>query len=200
MRFHVGPIPEEPVPDSSWLPIREPGPWLLQAIALPLGLGVAIFTLMCWQWLGLPLEIHFRAAEALLFLAGLALSFPLLFIAHELLHAVVHPHFGTTPKSLIGAWPSRMILYAHYHGAMSRNRFLAVFAMPFLGITVLPLVIAASGLLPPSACTVAAWFSSWNAFFACGDYCGIALIFLQIPRAALVQNFGWCSYWKPVGT
>ena len=200
MRFHVGPIPQDEIPDHSWRPIREPGPWLIQVIALPIGLGVALLTLQCWKRLGLPPSLHFQHGQAVLFVIGLALSFPLLFLVHELLHAVVHPRCGATPNTLIGAWPSRMLLYAHYCGLLTRNRFLAVFAMPFLVITVLPLLLALAGVLPPAASPVAAWFSSWNAFFACGDYCGMALIFFQVPRSAVVQNFGWRSYWKPAET
>jgi hypothetical protein len=73
-------------------------------------------------------------------LIGVALSFPALILVHELLHAVVHPGYGFTDATVIGAWPSKLLFYAHYCGPLSRERFLLVFAMPTLVITGLPLV------------------------------------------------------------
>jgi hypothetical protein len=90
------------------------------------------------------------------------------------------------------------MLYAHYSGPLTRNRFLAVFAMPLLVITVLPLVIAALGLVPKALFLPVAWFSTWNAMAACGDIFGIALILFQVPRGAIVQNQSWRTYWKLV--
>jgi hypothetical protein len=197
MRFHLGAIPEDFEPDGSWRPIHEPNPIVMQFFAVPIGLGVALFVGYCWHWLGVLTTVHFRAGHAAFFLVALLLSFPALIIVHELLHAVVHPRCGRSPATIIGAWPSRGLFYAHYCGPLTRDRFLAVFAMPFLIITVLPILVSATGLLPPRLAMAAAWFSTWNALFACADYLGIALVLLQIPRAAIVQNRGWRTYWKP---
>ena len=170
----------------------------MQFFAVPIGLGAAVLVGYCWHRVGVPASVHFEGRYAILFLVSLLLSFPALIVVHELLHAVVHPRFGRSPATIIGAWPSRLLFYAHYSGPLTRDRFLAVFAMPFLIITVLPLGLAATGLLPPALVMAAAWFSTWNAFFACGDYFGLALILAQVPRASIVQNQGWRTYWKPI--
>ena len=74
---------------------------------------------------------------------------------------------------------------------------LSVFAFPSLIITALPLLVAACGLVPQEWLFWAAWYSTWNAFFACGDLFGIVIVLLQIPRAAIVRNKSWFTYWKP---
>lgn len=195
MRFHLGPIPHEFEPDGSWRPIREPGPVVMQFIAVPIGIGVAFLVGYCWHIIGLS-PVRFQAPHPGLVLFLFLLSFVVLILVHELLHAVVHPHFGRSRATIIGAWPSRGLFYAHYSGPLSRERFLAIFAMPFLVITVLPLIVAATGFLPPGFIIVAAWFSTWNALFACGDHFGMALILSQVPRGAIVQNQSWRTYWR----
>jgi hypothetical protein len=197
MRLRLGPIPDEFTPDSSWRPIREPGPIVTQICALPLGIGAAVLAAYCWHKVGTSASFQISGSHAVLFLVALVLSFPTLIVVHELLHAIVHPRFGRSPATIIGAWPSRLLFYAHYSGALSRDRLLLVFAMPFLGITVLPLAVAALGLIPPALTATAAWFSTWNALFACGDYFGFALILAQVPRKAVLQNQGWHTFWKP---
>ncbi len=195
MRFHLGPIPDEFVPDSSWRPIREPGPVLLQFLALPIGLGGAWGVAFCWQRLGVP-ALHLPGSQEILLAIAVFLSLPVLIVVHELLHAVVHPGFGRSPATVLGAWPRRLLFYAHYSGPLTRERFLLVFATPFLGITALPLAFASVGGIPPYWTLAAAWFSTWNALFACGDCFGFALILCQVPRGASVQNQGWRTYWK----
>ncbi len=190
MRFHLGSPPDEFVPDSSWRPIREPGPFVMQLFAAPLCLGMAVLAFYCWMHVWLPL-FELRNAALLLSLAAII-------VVHELLHAVATPRFGCTPSTVIGAWPARLLFYATYCGPLTRDRYLVVFAMPFLLLTVLPLVAAAGGLLPPALVPAAAWCSVWNALFSGGDCLGFALVLVQIPRAANVQNQGWRTYWKPI--
>lgn len=108
----------------------------------------------------------------------------------------MQPHFGFSKATIVGVWPSRLLFYAAYAGPLSRDRFLIVFVVPFLVLTFLPLLIAATGFLSKSMMMVAAWFSIWNALFSCGDLIGIFLIWTQIPRAAIVQNQSWRTYWK----
>lgn len=196
MRFHFGAIPNEFTPDDSWRPIREPGPLMMQLIALPIGVGVALAIGFCWLSIGGPMSVGFASGQADMFLTALVLSFPLLIVVHEFLHAVVHPRCGRSRATIIGAWPARLLFYAHYSGPMSRERFLAVFAMPFLVITILPLIVAALWALSPPLLFWATWFSIWNAFFACGDILGFVLILFQVPSRASVQNQSWNTYWQ----
>ena len=50
MRFHLGSIPETPefTPDASWRAIREPTPWVMRALALPIGVAAAAIVMVLW--------------------------------------------------------------------------------------------------------------------------------------------------------
>ena len=127
----------------------------------------------------------------------LALAGLLVLVVHELLHAIIFPNFPGNPAILVGAWPRRLLFFAHYQGELTRNRFLVVFAMPTVVITILPLLAAVTGALPVSVLKPAAWLSVWNAAFACGDYIGFTLVLFQIPGNGICRNHGWRTYWKP---
>lgn len=201
MRLHLGPIPDEFSPDGTWHPIREPGPLVMQLVAVPLGLGIALLFSWGWHRAGVTAAMLLKALPGLR--AGplwlLLLSLPVLVVVHELLHAAVHPRLGCSRATVLGAWPAKLLFYAHYSGPMSRGRFLLVLAMPFLVISIMPLALAAGGVLPHGWLMWAAWFSICNAAFACGDVLGLPFVLCQIPPGAMVQNQTWRTYWKPGG-
>jgi hypothetical protein len=205
MRFHYGAVPEDPhfSPEAEgWLAIREPGPWLLQLIALP----VAVILLLlsgALLYLVFPRELLLNQSPPLTisipiwpFLSILILIIPI----HELIHAVCHPGWGFSSNSVIGLWLSRALFYAHYEGSMSRNRFLLIFAMPYIVLSLLPIpLLAVSGILgwtPDTALTLA-YLSLIGGILACGDVVGFWLVISQIPGSAIVRNKGWKTYWRP---
>lgn len=197
MRFHLGSIPDEFTPDTSWRAIREPDPIMAQFLSSFVGIGVAILVCYCWHHIGVPISLNpFKGLPKLLGLLLLLSSVPTLIVVHELLHVIIHPGSGRSSASVLGVWPSRLVFYAHYSGPMSRNRFLTILATPFLIITILPLCAAAMGLLSPTLAISGAWFSTLNALAACVDYCGIVVIWTQVPQNAIVQNQTWRTYWK----
>ncbi len=190
MRFHVGAIPATPdfSPDESWKPLREPTPWIMQSIACPIGFGVAGAVAVLWFTLT-PLEFPTEVLSVTEFL----LSFAALIVVHELIHAAVHPKAGRSPQSILGIWPSRLLFYAHYDGEITRNRFIAIFLMPLLVISLVPLLIAAVTQLTSGW---AAYLSTLNALSACGDILGAGIVLSQVPATATVRNQGWRTYWR----
>jgi hypothetical protein len=191
MRFHIGAVPKpessEPQP-GIWNPIRfDFEPMIAQLFAIPLG-GI-FFVIVGWLW------IHFTPVmkNAVVNLAVLIVSMFVLFPIHELVHAVMHPDFGLSRKTVLGVWPLRLLFYAHYDGPRTRERLLASLVMPFLVITVLPLLIA---LVTGHASILVAFVSSLNALGAGIDIFGIILLFWQVPPRANVFNQGWRTYWS----
>lgn len=195
MKLHFGPPPDDAELDDSWKGIREPSPMMMQVYATPIAILFGVVFYALWHSF-VPMKVFSQQNNLLQF--GMLISFPALIAVHELLHAAVFPGWLFGDKSVIGIWASKLMFYAHYCGPLSRDRFLLVFAMPFLVISVLPLAIALTGLMPPSIASIAAWFSFWNATFACGDAVGFFLIFAQVPSHAFVQNKGWLSFWRPM--
>lgn len=189
MRFQLGSIPNSPdfTPDTSWRALREPSPWLLQFIALPVGVIAAVLIGVLWLTITPLGAVSFEPAwwSFLLAFAGIA-------VVHEMIHAAVHPFAGFSARSIIGFWPSRLILYAHYDGELSRRRFAVILLMPFLVISLLPLLIAAAAHLTS---VWMAFVSTLNALLACVDLLGTGMVLFQIPAKGIVRNQGWKTYW-----
>lgn len=193
MRFHLGAIPETPefLPDSSWKPLREPTPWVMQLLALPVGIVACIVVGFLWFFL-IPLRDISLDSPGMVLIAFVAII-PI----HELIHAAVHPHSGLSANSILGLWPSRMLFYAHYVGELSRGRFIAILLMPLLIISIVPLFACA---IAGRSSALLAFTSTLNALFACGDMLGVGLLLFQVPSDATVRNQGWKTFWKIHGT
>ncbi|HXR47184.1 MAG TPA: DUF3267 domain-containing protein [Candidatus Limnocylindrales bacterium] len=192
MQFHWGGIPKPKgfIPDESWKSLREPGPWMMQLFAIPLGVVAFIAIGALWFYRTETKESIFKPADSLVTMLG---SFVILVIVHELIHAMVHPQLGRSSQSILGFWPSRLLFYAHYDGELTRNRFIAILAMPTIMITFIPLIVA---IIFHLSCGLIAWASTWNILFACGDLFGIILLLSQVPSNATCHNQGWRTYWK----
>jgi hypothetical protein len=190
MRFHIGAIPEalDFTPDSSWRALREPSPWLMQFLALPIGVATAAIVGFLWFRIT-PLE----EMTGTLSIPAFLLSFAGIVVVHELIHAVIHPMAGRSPHSILGLWPSRMLFYAAYTGELTRNRFVAILLMPLVIISFLPLLIAA---VAQATSGWAAFVSAFNALLACCDIFGAGLVLVQVPSTAIVRNQGWRTYWR----
>lgn len=189
MRFNVGAVPEAADfdPESEgWRSIREPDPVTMQYVAIPVLLvTAAIMTFV------IATATPVRAIDA--WTPLLLVFFPVV-VVHELIHALVHPGNGRHEETIVGVWPSRLLFYAHYDAALTRERFLLILAAPFFILTVVPLAILVIARLDSP---LLAAFAVANGVGACGDLLGIILVAFQIPRRALVRNKGWRSYWKP---
>lgn len=201
MRFHYGAPPENPNFDpeaEGWRKLAfDPGPLLLQLIAIP----VAVLLAVLWGilfYLVLPVKTApFPIIISPLLMIGWLTIILILIPAHELLHALIHPHWGRTVNTILGLWLSKGVFYAHYEGEMSRNRFLMVALTPYLVLGLLPLGWLA--LLNAASSSVVSLFggvSLLGSVLACGDIIGVLLLLFQIPAAAVVRNKGWRTYWK----
>jgi hypothetical protein len=189
MRFHFGAVPEATgfTPDDTWKPLHEPSPWIMQLVALPLGVVMCVSIGALWLWLT-PLREY--PLDSLGVVLGIfAATVPI----HELIHATVHPNVGRSNASVLGFWPSRMLFYAHYTGELSRARLIAILLMPLLIISIVPL----------AACAVIGRSSGWlaigstlNALCACGDVFAVGVLLFQVPADAKVRNQGWRTYWR----
>lgn len=186
MRLALGPPPSSSLLGPTWTALREPGPWAMQALAVPLGWVLALGVLYAWARLA-PARLPLSADGWVLFGAAL-----LLILIHEALHAIAHPSFGLARQTVIGIWPSRMLVYAFYDGGMSRNRMILVLLLPTLVLTLLPLLLAVAWQFQSGWLILA---SSLNALLSGIDVCGALLLAAQVPSLAQVQNEGYKTYW-----
>jgi len=190
MRFRLGAIPPSPdfVPDGSWRLLRQaPAPWKENLLALPIGVVAAAVLAALW-FLLTPLRDITPAMSLpafLLLLAGLV-------IVHELIHALVHPMAGLSPRSTLGFWAA-LGFYAHYDGEMSRSRLVTCLLMPLLVLSIVPLVVSA---VTQVSSGWVAFVSAFNAFCASVDLLLAGSLLVQVPAAAIVRFKSWRIFWR----
>jgi len=215
MQFNIGPIPQarEFYPEEGcWNRLREPGPGMMQLLALPVALTVGAFLGLASHHLGVldfetllpgpPDDLGEGSARLVLTLLGLLLALLhllgvilLIILVHEGIHLLTHPGQGRRRDSILGLWPRRLLVYAHWDGELTRNRFLLILAAPFVCISLLPLAAVGLGLLESS------WIgtiSLFNGLAACGDVLGVIMIGTQVPASAIVRNKGYYTWWRRV--
>lgn len=193
MRLHVGSVPEPTdfVPNPPWRAMREPSVWVMQLIATPIGVVTSAVLATLWFLIG-----NFEGAIVPATISEFLVSFAAITLVHELIHAATHPGQGLTSRSLLGVWPSKLLFYAHYDGELTRNRFIAILLMPFLCMSLAPLLFSvAIGAVPGWV----AYVSVFNALLACGDLFGATMVLLQVSPGASVHNHGYWTYWKLTG-
>lgn len=204
MRLHYGAYPEDPDfhPESEgWqtLPF-DPRPVFLVIMSI-----AALFLLaLVWGLLFfviLPVRVtpvQMLGSEIVIF--GWLPTLLVLAPVHEFLHALAHPNWGRSSKTVIGIWLVKGMLYAHYEGAMSRNRYVLVALAPYLFLGLLPLgvlALPAAALWPPSVVHILGMVSLLLSIAACLDIVIAVLLLFQIPATALVRNNGSNTYWRP---
>lgn len=164
-----------------------PAPMLENLRALPIG-AVAVVIVTEFWFLITPL----RDVTPAMSLPTFLLLFAGLVVVHELIHALIHPRAGFSPRSILGFWAA-LGFYAHYDGEMSRNRLVACLLMPFLIISIVPLLVSA---VTQVASGWIAFVSTFNALCACVDLLLAGSVLLQIPATAMVRFKSWRIYWK----
>jgi hypothetical protein len=198
MKLRLGPLPDDPgfwPEQGDWHKLKEPEFGRLMLLSLPVSGLMGAGMLLAWSALARAHSIEGRGTvmvtptAILVALAALAA----LAVAHELTHALALPGLGLTPATTIGLWLQKLTPYVSYAGELTRNRFAAVGSMPFLVLSVVPLLVGGlSGWMP--AWVVA--LSSVNAFLSSGDLIGTALLLAQAPRAAIVRSKGLETWWR----
>jgi hypothetical protein len=209
MYFHLGPPPTpsgDPPQTTGWIALREPRPWTLVIVGSALGIPICFGLIWLWQWLAPAPPLRFdlgflgsRSPMAGLFVLLLVpfVFLTALFAAHELLHAFACPGLGLTARTVVGAWPARMMFYAGHLDPVTCRRYVVICAMPFLVLTLLPWVICWA---THSNALLLRTFSVANALFCGGDLVVVAVVLRQVPWTGRVYNHGYSTYWKPPGT
>lgn len=188
MKFYFGMPPENEAfsPElEGWKPIKEPSVWGAQLLSLPICIATIIPLNSLWGGIFARLPDGDRLWMAILFVVSM--------IAHELIHGVLNPHWGTSSKTILGCWPSKLILYTHYDDILSRYRFVVILIGPFIVLSILPLVGA---LLCGTSPFYLAFVSFINGVVSCVDLLGAILVLVFVPYGAKVRNKGWKTYYK----
>ena len=145
MKFHLGSFPqfENFQPDSSWnlYDNKKKSIWIRRLKALPIGMMnicfLSIILLLITYVSGWIKNISFPISIIEFIICLIGVNF-----VHELLRVVFHPKVGLSSRTIIGFWPSRLLLYSSYNGDLNRNRYIAGLIIPNIILFFSPLVIA----------------------------------------------------------
>jgi hypothetical protein len=198
LRFHLGPVPEDPDFDpeaEGWVRLGEPRPSALLLAAIPLGIVMGGLAALVWSPL-VPLEVPRAAFSLTISLPGLLAGLAALagFIAlHESLHALPTLVAGSPDAVTVGFWPRHLAPYVSYAGALSRETQLLSGVAPFVLLTVLPVAVA---IVAPASAQLMRALSVLNALGSGADLIMLGLIMRQVPRRAAVRNQGFSTWWR----
>lgn len=198
MRFHLGPVPEDPGfhPDyNEWRKLKEPSFGVLMLLAIPVAGLMVVGMLAAWSAVARaagtdePVQFVITPATLLYSLAALVA----LVVVHELVHMLALPRFGLTSATVAGFWPSKLTPYVSYEGELTRNRYIAAGLTPFVMLSLAPLL---GGVL-------LGWTPAWlvalstvNALASSGDLINAGLLALQVPRRGVVRSKGLETWWR----
>lgn len=193
MRWEWGAIPEtpgfEPEQDERWQPLAEPELERFQSMAMVV-MGVSLLPLLA-MWRAVAEWAGASPWDRSMMWAGL--NFPVLVVAHEVVHMLLHPGAGRHDHSVLGGVPKQGLFFAIYMGEMSRERLLLVLVAPLFVLTLLPWLLC---VLTGTYSAFWATISAVNGTSACGDIMAIWLVWRGVPRGAVVRNQGWKTWWR----
>ena len=194
MRLVYGPIPPSRVLNplaAGWTPLREWTPGRLSVIATLAALPIVSAAVMLLLDHRAEMREDFRTRPLAggMFVAALVLMVPI----HELMHALAYGRGVRTPHLILGVWPSRGLCCALYDSPVPRDRVLVMLAAPLVVLSVLPLVCLP--WLDDSMRLLVVTFCMFHAGTCGGDLIVFSRFISQIPRMAVVHNYGWQTFW-----
>ena len=194
MQIKIGPFQEEEkfaLDNNSWIPLREFSIKYFQIRAIPIGIiSLALFILL-WKSFTPVIETLNTVAFPFIIFQNLVILVGAIII-HELIHAFFHPIFGLSKQSIIRIWPNKMFICTYYLGEITRNRSMLIQIMPFIILSVIPLIIAITIQISPICL---AYLSVVNVLLACGDILAIIMTMREIPKGAIIRSTGWNGFY-----
>ncbi|MFJ7725116.1 DUF3267 domain-containing protein [Neobacillus sp. NPDC097160] len=122
---------------------------------------------------------------------GVIFAMVLVLIVHEFFHLIFIPNFMKSKDIIIGL--TFFGAFVHTEQIITKVRFMFISVAPFLFLSILfPLILSISGLLKGKILV----FILFNALGASVDILGFFLVFVQVPKDAIIRNNGTRTYWK----
>ena len=191
MHFVIAPmaVARDRIGDPAWRRVDGAEPALMRLFGLQTSMLLAATLVVVWavgtNFRDLPLRYWTVLAAAVLVV-------PL----HELAHALTFPRGANSRQRTLLIRPRGFVFRAQYRGVLSRNRYVLVLLMPFLAISLAP-VLACALLGIESAPTLFIVLMTLNALASGDDVLAAVLVLSQVPARGLVRTDGSATLWKP---
>lgn len=156
--------------------------------SLMIGIGAAVCIGFIWVSL-FPHSLPLGSPTTLQIAAALAV----LIIGHEVFHLLGFPCFGLSSDTTIGIWVELGSPYVQHNSFMVRNRFLFVAGLPFLVLSIIPILMQLFGI---GEANIWSWISVLNCIGAGSDIYIIFKVISTVPSQAQVIEDGVAFYWQ----
>lgn len=187
----------ETLVDEGWKKIREPSNlfmaflFSLPFVVLNILISFAVIALVEKALADAILGIFSRGTWAFTLRFDYILYAYLLIIFHEIVHLVLIPDFASSMNTFVGIKPWGGFVFTS--DKLSKGRFLMISFGPFLALSVIfPIVLALFGVLGGFL----VFLAMLNAAASSVDALNALLIFVQVPRHAVIINNGFETYYK----
>jgi hypothetical protein len=173
--------------------------WLAALAGLAL-LGGLCSALSVWSWVARNQAGMATAGDAESPQVAASVALALFIPLHELLHLLGQPDWGTTSRSVLAIWPSRLRFGVYYEGCMSRRRWLGMRLAPFLVLSVLPACLVALLQVWPWTPDIEVGLQVMmlvNALGSGGDIVAALLVLRQVPATGQLCFQSGRAYWRP---
>ena len=204
MRFCFGSPPAAP-PETGAIPghpIRQPGRWTGSVLAASAGLlcmsvPVSVFILhSAFHPEGYPASTIEKPPIPW---GGIVVVMILSVLAHELLHAVLHPDSGLSDSTVFFVQWTRLRFGVYYEGRIPRARWLAMRLLPMAVLTFLP-VFFYFLVFPWMTFVLETYLVILiltNSLGSGGDLVAAAIVLRQVPPGGVLHFHRGRAYWEP---
>lgn len=190
MLFRFGPPPDSltdaELATGEWRSVPRPPLWVVHLLSLPVGALMALLVFVAWALLTPRFDIAFESGYKV------TVAIALIYFLGMVLQISTYPEMGLSNKSVLGLWPSRLTPYTAYASKLSKRQFIATSVLPFVMLSILPLLFAA----------VLRTSSGWLIFGSClaagiyGTNVVLALPALRLPANCIIAGRGFQPYWR----
>jgi hypothetical protein len=191
------------VPSDAGVPIRQPGRWTSAVLASLAGLvllsiPVAVSTVYSVLF---PDAASGPIKKEAIPWAGMIVTFGLCILAHELLHALLHPDSGRSDSTILFIGLKKLQFGVYYEGRIPRTRWILMRLFPLLVLTLLPLgvFLLAYNQLTYAWETYLIIVMLTNSLGSGGDLVAAIIVLLQVPSSGTLNFYRGRAYWIPVG-
>nr|WP_243176859.1 DUF3267 domain-containing protein [Clostridium gasigenes] len=115
-------------------------------------------------------------------------------IVHEFLHAFSYPK---NVVKEIWVKPDELAAFVYCNAPVSKKKFIWIVLCPNVVLGFIPYVLWIQGVFDfnPLVSHAIIIFAMMNIISGIGDYLNFYLTIKQVPKNALVQNYGFHTYW-----
>ena len=184
--------------------IRQPGRWtsaVLAGLAGMILLSIPIAASITYSFLLPDINQDPSYQNPVIPWGRMGIVFLLCILAHELIHALLHPDGGRSDSTvLIMNW-KRLQFGVYYEGRFPRNRWIAMRLLPILFLTALPQILLM--ILYPwmtyAAETLFIILILTNSLGSGGDLIAALIVRRQVPPDGFLHFHRGRAYWLPAG-